>query len=303
MDLTKKGSNNNNWWEFPSTREALRYHEQYFPINVTLATPGTAENLWTPGTNEPTINLFTNPSFETGDPPTGCTAIGSTLSQSVAQALYSSNSILVNPDNAAAGEGFYIEPNDTLTIGDSIVASIYVRGAAAAGDVRIRIYGVTTASWLSTGSTVSLAADWNSRLKTTWTNTVTPENIRIYVVTATQHNNNFYADGLQVEFGTLTSYCDGAQGLLYSWDGTAHASMSRRRPPLKVIRGYTFYTDRDIYIAYGTDRNLTSTSTVGRLVRAGTDWYKDGCNIRRNISFINRYAGEAPTVHGEIWGI
>ena len=305
MDLTKKGSNNNNWWEFPSTRESMRYNEQYFPINATLSVAGTAQDLWTPAANEPTINLFTNPSFETGDPPTSCVAVGSAISQSLVQALYGTNSILVNPDNSAAGEGFYITINEAFSIGETITASCYVRGVAAAGDARIRIYGVTSGTWLSTGSTVSLAADWLSRLETSFTNTVAPENsLRVYVVTATQHNNNFYADGMQVEFGSLTTYCDGSQGLLYSWDGTSHASISRRRPALRVIRGYTLHTDRDIYIAYGTDRPVTASSTVGRTVLSGADWWTDhNVNIRKNISFVNKNAGETPTITGEVWGI
>ncbi|KKS18503.1 MAG: hypothetical protein UU74_C0006G0001, partial [Candidatus Woesebacteria bacterium GW2011_GWA1_41_7] len=137
-----------------------------------------------------------------------------------------------------------------------------------------------------------------------YTASVVSEPMRVYIVTATQHTTDFYVDGLQIELnGSATTYCDGAQGLLYSWDGASHASSSRRRPPLRVFRGYTFYTDRDIYIAYGSDRTLTSSSTIGRLVRAGTDWWKSGCNIRKNISFVNRYTGEAPTVFGEIWGI
>lgn len=292
------------WWDELSTRQSVEAWEQFYPVNITLATPGTAEDIWTVDTTtHPTINLCTNPSFETGDPPTGFTLIGSTLSQSAVQALYSTNSMLVNPDNAAANEGFYY----TLTgvkQGDEITASVYVYGAAAVGQVRIRLYGSTSASYLASGTSTTLATDWTTRLSVTHKFTTAEASILVYVTTVAQHNTNFYVDGFQVEYQPfITSYCDGAQGLLYSWDGTAHASISRRRPPMRAVRGYTFHVSRDCYIAYGTDRALTSSSTVGRLVRAGTDWWVDHpVNIKKNISFINRYSGEQPQITGEIWG-
>jgi hypothetical protein len=85
----------------------------------------------------------------------------------------------------------------------------------------------------------------------------------------------------------------------YSWDGTAHASASRRRKGIVAVRGFSFHTSRDVYIAFDN----TATSTTGELVRAGSDISRSGIDFTQNISILNVNAGETPRVFGSVSGI
>ena len=55
-------------WELdPSTRDSSHIWTKWYPANKTLATAQTAEDLFTVSTDPPTVNMATNPSFETWD--------------------------------------------------------------------------------------------------------------------------------------------------------------------------------------------------------------------------------------------
>src|SRR3990167_1296789 len=142
-------------WELdPSTRVSTHIWTKWSPVNVTLATPGSAETLFSASTEIPTVNLATNPSFETGTPPTNYTAVGATLTR-VDSGTFAPRSgtycIESNPDNAATGEGFYYT---TIALGSqrseqplSIVVSAYFADAGASGSgVRIEIRDYTGAT-------------------------------------------------------------------------------------------------------------------------------------------------------------
>ena len=282
-----------------STRKSVEIPYIYVPVNVTLATPGTAEDCYTITPVKSTVNICTNPSMETGSPPTGYTASGSTLTRDGTYYDYGSYSLGINPDNAAAGEGAYWDAG-ILPRGQPIAVSCYFRDAAALGDdARVRIYGNTSAGWLATGNTITLSASWQ---RSTCVYRGTPnssEETYVYLVNVTQHNTTFYADGLQIELlPYVTDYCDGAQGRNYAWDGTAHASVSYRSPALIEIRGYSFITNRAIY--FDTDATATSSSEP---LSAGDMFWEDKISALSNLSFLNQLSGEAPTVRGRVWGI
>ena len=286
-------------WELtPSTRESVHLLTKPYPVDKTLAVPGTAEDLITVSPGIATVNMVTNPSFETGNPPTGFTAVGSAIAQSAVYYLYGLNSMEINPNNVAKGEGAYYSlgmfpRNKPLSV------SCYLRrGAAGSADSRVELYGVTSAARIAVGNSITLDGSWQRssfaleriniwRLEhgavtggpfqedetitggtsgvTASVNTVfgAPNNylvirnmtggftkgetitggtslataviskpqwevavdqeLRIYIVTAAQHNVTFYADGLQAEaWPHITAYCDGAQGYAHFWDGVAH---------------------------------------------------------------------------------
>lgn len=297
---------------YPSTRESLHIYNKSRPADVTLTTAGTAQNLISISRNVPTINLCTNPSMETGTPPTGYTASGATLAQSATVARSGTNSLRITPDNAAAGEGAYWS---TITLGlgggdlppnlgnINLVVSAYFNDNAGSGNgVRVVIAN-SSGTTLVNGNTVTLAADWLGRSQA-----FLPlagranQSYRIYFVTATQFATVFYVDDFQYELqlsNGATAYCDGAVGLYNSWDGTAHASTSRRLQTLVAIRGYRLYTTGDIYFA----EDHTASSTTGEFIRAGTDFEASGLHISNNLSFVNVNAGETPRVYGRVYGV
>lgn len=292
----------------PSTRTSVALWTKYLPADVTLTTPQTAQNLISISNIRPTRNIATNPSFETGAPPTGYTASGAALSQSAVVARNGTNSMLINPDNAAAGEGFYWTTPVLGGHGDGItyvVVSAYFNDNAGSGNGARIIIANTAGTALSTGNTVTLAASWQRSFAALQ---LTPAGAayRIYGVTATQHDTNFYADGFQVEIfrggGTPTDYCDGSLGLNYEWEGTAHASTSIRRGGLVAVRGFDLHFTRDTYISF--DRTASTTDGGSIFMRAGTDWSPEHpIHFNDNISFINSISGEQPRVWGAVWGM
>lgn len=297
-----------NWEVDPSTRTSVHVWTKWVPVDVTLATPGTAENLFQVSPGEPTINLVTNPSFETGDPPTGYTAVGSTLARSATVANSGTYSLSITPDNAAVGEGGYWTTDDSFAGGPDnserlyLVASVYLQDNVDSGDDARIVITDADGTTLANGDTITLSSSWQ-RSTAFYPLSTTGQQYRVYIVTVTQHGTVFYADDLQVEIrqsNTASTYCDGAQGLNYFWDGTAHASMSRRRRGLSTIRGYTLHNTRNLYIAF----DHTASSTLGEYKRAGTDFWGDHpLDVFDRISFINELAGEQPRLYGQIWGV
>ena len=100
--------------ELRTVRESVATPVKFAPVNKTLATTNTAEDLITLESNSPpAMNLVTNPSIETaGTPPSGFTAVGSAATRVTTTPRTGTYSMQVNTDNSAAGEGAYFEVSD-----------------------------------------------------------------------------------------------------------------------------------------------------------------------------------------------
>jgi len=152
----------------------------------------------------------------------------------------------------------------------------------------------------SSGSTATLIGTNNHILN----------NVSLYfafVLSATSNGADFYADGWQAEaLPEVTTYCDGAQGYLHWWDGTADASTSRRWRKLSSIRSYRFHVTKDCYVHYNQDANINGTNAEdrGEYIPANTDFGEDHpIHLDAKISFVNAVDTEQPRVYGVIWGI
>ena len=293
-------------WEIdPSTRTSVHVWTKYAPIDVSVGTSAT--DIFTVSRGTPSVNLVKNPSFEVNTL-TDFTASGAAISQSSAQAATGSNSLLVNPANSAAGEGFYwaiTAPGHPE--GSSLVVQCEVRGASASGDVKIEIQnssGVALASSathsLSTSFTkISVGYELVNRLATPY---------RIAVVSVTQHNIDFYVDKFMVEYrkdGFVSDYVDGAQGLHYEWFGTANASESKRRAGIVVVRGFRLkngHGSNTINLALDADATAAGATSTGVLLKAGETWETNHpIDIRKRISAIA--SGASSQLYGVIWGV
>jgi hypothetical protein len=307
-DLHAENSNYLGWELDPSTRQNTHIWTKWAPVDVTLTTAGTAQTLFSASTERPTVNIATNPSFETGTPPTGYTAVGATLAQSSTVAYTATNSMSVDPDNSAAGEGFYWDTPVLAGRADSnnafwLVASAYFQDNADVGrTARIEIRDAAGTTTHISGNEITLSSSWQRSIAA-FQLPIAGVAYRIYFVTSTSASDEvFYVDGFQLELkhsSTATTYCDGAQGLNYEWDSTAHASTSRRRIGLVSIRGYHLYVTRNCYLAF----DHTASSTLGRRILAGTDIWTDFPIEADSISFINENSGELPRIFGEILGV
>jgi hypothetical protein len=274
------------------------------PINVTLGVAGTADTMFDVDTNrhKATRNTLTNPSFETGSPPTGYTAVSSTLTRSAVTARTGTYSMKIVTGNSVAAEGFTIDTQQPVTpvkdvTTDGYTFSIYAKGLAGGEIIRLRITDAS-GNVLGTSDNATLS-------NSSWTRlflTVKPREssiLTLAVLTPSKQNISFYVDDAQFErWPSPTAYCDGDQSRMCKWEGTAHASTSVRHNPIVEIKGYTFETDEDVYIDF--DRTATSSS---RLLGANkVTWNQFPVSIKK-ITFINKNVGETPTITGELWGV
>ena len=295
-------------WEVDSsTRQSVHPYTKYAPFRA--ATSTTASTLKTVAEGAVAVNLVTNPRIESTDV-TMYTAAGSAVARDTGQQSAGTASLLVNPANSAAGEGFYwTSPAIPFSTDvQHITAQCEHRGASVSGNATIEIRDADGSTILASSADDNLAASWR-RITTTYavpaqTNSAS---YRIYITTGTQHNINFYVDKIMVEVRTdslaVSDYVDGASGTLYQWTGTANASTSIKRSDMSVIRGIKITNESGtsaeiVYVAFDT----TATATTGIPVLAGatleTNWPID---FRTNISILA--ASGTPTVSGVIWGI
>ena len=285
-----------------STRQSVHSITKYQPFRS--ATSTTASNLVTADRGEQAVNWVTNPSIEATDV-TMYTATGATAARSTAQAATGSASLLINPGNSGAGEGFYwTSPKLPFSVHEQyITVQCEHRGASASGNVKIEIRDVTGATVLATSGNSNLATSF-TRITASYLvpETTTAAQYRIYVTTGSNHNINFYVDKLMFEVRedviTPSTYVDGNQGLNYEWTGTANASNSIKRAAMSRIRGIKITNESStsaeiVYVGLDT----TASATTGIPVLAGTtletNWPLD---FRDNVSVVA--AQGTPTVSG-----
>lgn len=296
-------------WEVdPSTRTSVHAFTKYAPITATLST--TASDVFTVNRGVPSVNLVTNPSIEAADVSmfTAITVGGSatTAVRDSGQAASGSNSLLVNPGNTGVGEGFYWTSPSLVAHpeGATLVASCEVRGASASGSVRIVIQNSDGTTELATSATENLATSF-ARISVSYALTERqPTTYRVAVISAAQHDINWYTDKIHVEVrrdSTIPIYVDGAQGINYEWIGAANASASKRRAGMTAIRGLRLKNDDNsiaVYVAF----DQTASATTGFQIAAGevfeTVWPID---FRTRISAVA--ASGTPAIHGVVWGI
>ena len=295
-------------WEVDSsTRQSVHPYTKYTPFRT--ATSTTAATVKSVGEGEIAANLVTNPRIESTDI-TMYTAAGSAISRDTGQQSVGTASLLVNPANSAAGEGFYWT-SPTMPFSTEVqhmTAQCEHRGASASGNVTIEIRDADGSTVLASSADANLAASWNS-MNITYAIPARTDgaSYRIYITSGTQHNINFYVDKIMVEVRTdtasVSSYVDGASGIGYAWTGNANASTSIKRPDMSVIRGVKITNESGtsaeiVYVAFDT----TASATTGIPILAGatleTNWPLD---FRDNVSVIS--ASGTPTVSGVVWGI
>jgi hypothetical protein len=221
--------------------------------------------------------------------------------------------LLVNPDNSAAGEGFYTVVNvgktpDANT--SSVLGQCEVRGASASGDAVIKITK-TDGTVLATGTSVSLSTAFQAlQVSFKLPNTIDYTQVHVRVITATNHNIDFYVDKIHNEIrkdGSYSSYIDGAQGLQYEWTGTTNLSISKKRVGLVAIRGIRLHTSHDIWLAFDATASSSTGIWVGdpaaALPSSGFFESTHPLDFRKNVSFVNGTGAETPLVYGVIWGV
>ena len=295
------------WEQDSSTRQSVHAYTKYHPFSE--ATSTTAETLKTVAAGEIATNWVTNPRVESSTI-TMFTATGSAISRDTGQQSVGSASLLANPANSAAGEGWYWEsPTIPFSVNPQhLSVQLEHRGASASGAVKLEIRDADGTSVLATSGSSDLATSW-TRVTAAYTvaGSTTAAKYRLYLTTQAQHNINFYADKIMFEVRedttAVSTYVDGATGINYEWTGTANASTSIKRPDMTVIKGIYVKnqsgTAADIvYVAF----NTTATSSTGIPVRGGEEFYSNWpLDFTGYVSVVA--AQNTPTISGVIWGI
>lgn len=294
-------------WEIDSsTRQSVHPYTKYAPFRSALST--TASTLKSVGQGEIATNWVTNPRVEATDI-TMYTVTGGAISRDTGQQSVGTASLLTDPDNSAAGEGWYwTSPTIPFSVNPQhLSVQLEHRGASAASAVKLEIRDVAGTTVLATSGSSNLATSW-TRVTAQYTVPASnaPAAYRLYLTTQTDHNINFYADKIMFELredtNTVSTYVDGDSGLNHSWTGTANASTSRKHPDMTVIKGIQIKNESGtsaeiVYVAF----DQTASTTTGIAVLAGatfeTNWPLD---FRDKVSMIS--ASGTPTVSGVIWG-
>ena len=295
-------------WEIDSsTRGSVHPYTKYTPFRSALST--TASNLKAIARGEVATNWVTNPRVESSTI-SMFTATGSAISRDTGQQSVGAASLLANPANSDAGEGWYWE-SPTLPFSvepQHLSVQLEHRGASASGAVKLEIRDAAGTSVLATSGSSSLATSW-TRVTASYVipGSTDAAAYRLYLTTQAQHNINFYADKIMFEVredtAAVSTYVDGASGINYEWTGTANASTSIKRPDMSVIRGITIKNESStsneiVYVAFDT----TASSSTGIAVLAGATYETNfPIDFRNNVSVVS--ANGTPTVSGVIWGL
>ena len=305
--------------EFRTVRESVGTLSKFIPINVTLASANTAEdliNLESPLL--PALNLITNPSMELGTPPTGWTASGSTMTRQTTTPRTGTYSMRCVSANAAAYEGAYYSVTG-LPRG-FYSCSAYVRRSGGGTVIgRATSDGGTT---FSDSPVITMANDWTGRVAVNHKITTDNATLSFYVVTDTTQNVTFLVDDAQIEpswayvmgmaGGTsdpnppealVTTFVDPNIERFSRWMGTTDASVSVREPAMTEIHDiYLYSLTNDALIDF--NRTAQRSGPIGFLLKAGV---ANAINIRHivkhNISVINSTGGETCNVIGYVRGI
>ena len=212
---------------------------------------------------ESTINIARNPSVETDT--TGWNAFGgsgpaSTRVRDSTRAIAGTWSLLVTWGNGADPGQLTYNLTD-MVVGKTYTASVYVW--VPTGSV-----GVT---WLKAGSgfgtnTAGLRDQW-VRLQVSWVALTASETFGLQLWPSgviTTGTETVWVDGLLIEEGgSVSTYVDGDE-VDSEWDGTAHASTSRRLPELPYA---------DVELAYDAETlaNLVRITRVGGAEQVAED--------------------------------
>ena len=289
-----------------STTLSVHPYTRYSPFRQALST--TAADLLTIGNKTSATNWVANPIVESATI-SMFTATGSAISRSTAQQSVGAASLLANPDNSAAGEGWYWEsPTIPFSLHPQhLSVQLEHRGASASGAVKLEIRDAAGTTVHATSGSSNLATSWT---RVTAQYTVPPSTAgakyRLYLTSQAQHDIDFYADKIMFEVRedttAVSTYVDGASGINYEWEGTANASSSHRKPAMTFIRGITIKNESGtgaeiVYVAFDT----TASSSTGIPVLAGGTFENTGqLGFTNNVSVIS--ASGTPTVSGVIWG-
>ena len=305
--------------ELRTVRESVATPVKFIPIDVTLSTTNTAQDLISlESIAPPTLNLVTNPSIETaGSPPAGWTNSGGTATRVSTTPRSGTYSMQIVAANSAANEGAYFAVSNVPP--GWYACSAYLRRTGG-GTVRVRASSDGGTSY-SAGNSVTMANNWNGRSTVLHQVTSDQNSIRIQVATDTQQNITFLVEDVQIEpawgivmgqasgrttnppAASVTDFVDPTTDRFSRFLGTTDASESIREPSISEIHHVSIYSSHDAYIDFDRTVAIRTATPLGYYLAAGID-YRINLDkiIKSKISFVNAAGTDTPTIRGYVTG-
>jgi hypothetical protein len=305
--------------EFRTVRESVAKPVKFMPIDVTLSSADTAEDLISlESLAPPTVNLVTNPSIETaGTPPAGYTVVGAAVTRETTTPRVGTYSMQIDTANSAAGEGAYFQI-DNIPPGFYACSAYLRRDGGGTVYVRASSDGGTT---FTNGNVVTMANNWTGRSTVRHRVTTDQSTIRIYIVTNAQQNVTFLVDSVQVEpawrvvmggvssrdpnppMASTTDFVDVLGDRYSRFLGTADASQSVREPGISEIHHVSIYASHAAYIDFDRTVAIRTATPKGYLLAAGIDFRINLDKIiKSKISFVNQTGSQTPQIIGYVTG-
>lgn len=305
--------------EFRTVRESVAKPVKFIPINVTLSTTNTAQDLINLETQlHPALNLVTNPSIETaGTPPAGWTNSGGTATRVTTTPRSGTYSMQIVAANSASNEGAYFEVSNVPE--GWYACSAYLRRDGG-GTVRVRASSNSGSSY-SAGNSVTMGDNWNGRSTVLHQVTAGQNSIRIQVATDSQQNITYLVDDVQIEpawnivmgaasartssppMAATTDFVDPTTDRFARFLGTVDASESVREPSIGEIHHISLYASHATYLEFDRTVAIRTATPLGYYLAAGID-YRINLDkiVKSKISFVNAAGTETPQVIGYVTG-
>ncbi len=183
---------------------------------------------------EEAVNYVENPSFEVDT--TGWSAINLTIARTGDDAYVGGYSLRLSGTGDNQFGGRYTLDPGSWAVGNTLAITVhsqYVAGAVWSAYLRDQASNI-----IGGAQALPTAAGWH---KTTWTYTiaagVTEISLNFRIPNGSPYSE-LLIDAIQIEISDSPSdYVDGDQGHGYSWDGTAHGSISRYEA-IPIFTGY-----------------------------------------------------------------
>jgi len=302
-----------------TVRESVATMVSIVPIDYTVPSTTNVSNdiVTINATTTPTLNLVTNPSFEPAATPSWTEVDSGTnvgISRQTSQNRTGAASLQIAiSGSSVAGEGAYHDLGTTAP--GSYAMSAYFRRASGSGSTVHIKASIDEGVTFTNGTTVTLSTAWQRSTLTFRIRQGPVSSLRIYVTSASAHNQNFFVDDVQVEpnWGVVMGYENGRDansadasitpfvdvvGNRFSrFLGTANASVSVREPEIEEIHQFNLTVlTADAYIDF--DRDATRSSI---LVKAG-DTITGKKITKQRISLINATDDATPRVYGFVMG-
>lgn len=235
----------------------------------------------------PGVNLVTNPSFEVDTAGWVTYASGAatvTLSRVATDGVVGSSCIEISTSETTGQESGARSDAAPVAAGDPVSVSAWLKGTTVPASQNFAVYAVffdSTGASLGHNNIIANVPAWTGEWRRLTASGVAPAGATTMRVHLTETGSGsgamtWRADGVQLEQASkASSYLDGSLGPGYSWDGAAHASVSRRAGGLHVLDSSGELWTPDRIRSRGARIYTTAAQSIPSAVWTALNWHAE----------------------------